>query len=183
MLIGFEAALALVAVGLGRLLSVDPFTTLTASAGAVGWGLAGALPMLAAAWGVSKARGTVWEPVFAPILSVVDEVIMPLFAGWPVVDLALAGLCAGIGEELLFRGVVQAAAMESYGAPAGLLAASLVFGLLHYVNVAYAVFAALVGIYLGGLWLATGNLAAPITAHAVYDVAALIYLTRRHDRL
>jgi uncharacterized protein len=38
--------------------------------------------------------------------------------------------------------------------------------------------AALMGAYLGWLWLLTGNLLTPIIAHAVYDLAALLVLTR-----
>ena len=40
--------------------------------------------------------------------------------------------------------------------------------------------AAVVGIYLGLLWLATGNLLVPIVTHGVYDFAALVWLLRRY---
>ena len=52
------------------------------------------------------------------------------------------------------------------------------FGLLHPITRAYAVIAALLGAYLGGLWLAGGNLLTPIVAHALYDFVALVYLLR-----
>ena len=38
--------------------------------------------------------------------------------------------------------------------------------------------AGLFGLYLGALWLLTGNLLVAIAAHAVYDFFALLYLVR-----
>jgi membrane protease YdiL (CAAX protease family) len=59
-----------------------------------------------------------------------------------------------------------------------IVSVAVLFGLLHAVNAAYAVLAALMGLYLGWLWTATGNLAVPIVAHAVYDFLALEYILR-----
>jgi len=42
----------------------------------------------------------------------------------------------------------------------------------------YALLAGVVGLYLGGLYLLTGNLLVPIVVHALYDVVALGYLRR-----
>ena len=36
----------------------------------------------------------------------------------------------------------------------------------------------LMGLLLGGLWIATGNLLVPIVAHAVYDFLALVWLVK-----
>src|SRR5262249_54526611 len=58
----------------------------------------------------------------------------------------------------------------------GLAAASVLFGLLHAVTPTYAVLATLMGGYLGGLWMATGNILAPIIVHALYDFVVLYYL-------
>jgi membrane protease YdiL (CAAX protease family) len=41
------------------------------------------------------------------------------------------------------------------------------------------VLAALIGAYLGFVFLLSGNLLVPIIAHAVYDVVALFVLARR----
>jgi membrane protease YdiL (CAAX protease family) len=56
--------------------------------------------------------------------------------------------------------------------------ASLVFGLLHALTATYAVLATFMGVYLGAVWLGTGNLLVVVLAHALYDFAALVYLTR-----
>jgi membrane protease YdiL (CAAX protease family) len=81
---------------------------------------------------------------------------------------------------MLFRGLLQPAIAGLWAGPAGvwlgLAGASLLFGLAHAVTRAYVVLAALVGAYLGGLWLATGNLLVPVVAHGLYDFAAILWL-------
>ena len=97
----------------------------------------------------------------------------------------LISLFAGAGEEMLFRGLIQAGLDEWMTGPAGawiaLAVASLLFGLAHMVSATYAVVAALIGAYLGALLIATDNLLAPIVAHGLYDFVALIYLVRDAD--
>jgi len=177
LLIALEALLALVGLGLGHLLRVAPLSTVELNVPSILWGLAATVPMLllAAAIGRFETRFT------RALMQVVDELIVPMFRDWTLLDLALAGACAGIGEEILFRGALQAAASETYGPVIGLVSASVIFGVVHAVNASYAVFATLLGVYLGLLWQLTDNLVAPIIAHGLYDFLALIYLTRiRH---
>ena len=38
--------------------------------------------------------------------------------------------------------------------------------------------AGLIGLYLGWLWMATGNLLVPIVTHTVYDFVVLVYLVK-----
>jgi hypothetical protein len=83
------------------------------------------------------------------------------------------GAAAGVGEEVLFRGVLQ----PLVGWPA----ASVLFGLAHMGGRAmapFAVWAAVMGGALGALAIATGGIVAPIVAHGVYDVLALAYVRR-----
>jgi membrane protease YdiL (CAAX protease family) len=44
------------------------------------------------------------------------------------------------------------------------------------------VLAALIGLYLGWLWLAWGNLLLPIITHGSYDFLALWYLLRARNQ-
>lgn len=104
------------------------------------------------------------------------EVVCPLFAPCTVYDLAAVALLAGVGEEMLFRGVIQGALTRGGGPWVGLAIASALFGLLHAVTPAYAILAALMGAYLGWLWQVTNNLLTPIIVHALYDFAVLLYL-------
>ncbi len=129
-----------------------------------------------------------WACVFLPIrplqdlLRFVEEHLIPWMRNCRLAEMALIAALAGLGEEMLFRGVLQPALADWLGGPAGpwiaCAVAALVFGLIHWLTTTYAVLASLIGLYLGWLWLATGNLLVPIAAHALYDFVALVYLVR-----
>ncbi|MHB0957406.1 MAG: CPBP family intramembrane glutamic endopeptidase [Pirellulaceae bacterium] len=112
----------------------------------------------------------------------VREEVVPLFRGTSAGGLLAISLAAGIGEELLFRGFLQSAIADRWGPVGGLWAgwitASVLFGLCHSLCLAYALLATGIGLVLGGLYLATGSLVAPMTTHAAYDFLALLYLLR-----
>jgi membrane protease YdiL (CAAX protease family) len=116
------------------------------------------------------------------MMRLVDELLVPAFARWTIGELLLVSLLAGVGEELLFRGVLQPALAGSLGPWWALIAASLMFGLVHFLSVSYAVFATLMGVWLGVLWIASGNLLVPIVAHAAYDFLTLVYVRRERAR-
>ena len=86
---------------------------------------------------------------------------------------------------MLFRGVIQAAVAREIGGPhgiwVGLLIAAMLFGLLHSITPTYAFLAGLIGLYLGGLWVACDNLLVPITVHALYDFVVLVYLVKMRE--
>ena len=91
----------------------------------------------------------------------------------------LVSALAGIGEELLFRGVLQAGLSEAWSPMAGIVVASLLFGAAHAVSLSYLVLATLMGLYLGLLYHLTGNLLLPIIVHALYDWIAIHFYLRR----
>ena len=113
-------------------------------------------------------------PVFPGVTSIrrlYRSMFKPLFDGVGAVDVVVISVAAGIGEELLFRGVLQA--------EFGLVPASLVFGLLHMGGsgtFAFGCWVAVMGAVLGGLAVWTQGLLAPIIAHAAYDAVALAYI-------
>ena len=118
-------------------------------------------------------------PVHRLVSFVVDQ-LGALVAARSPAELALLAAVAGISEEVLFRGVVQVALARVFGDPGALLAASVLFGLVHFATRAYAVLAGVMGLYLGALFLFQGTLLAPIITHAVYDFIALILVARRY---
>jgi membrane protease YdiL (CAAX protease family) len=85
---------------------------------------------------------------------------------------------AGVGEEVFFRGWIQNALASKLGIWAGILIASLIFGLAHYLSTNYFIYAFITGIYLGVIYNTTGNLYIVMAIHALYDFVALIYLVR-----
>jgi membrane protease YdiL (CAAX protease family) len=108
------------------------------------------------------------------------ESILPLFRECSLETLLLISLAAGVGEELLFRGVAQLGIEQASGSTwLAIAVASVLFGLAHPITKTYALLAGLIGIYFGVLLVATGNLVAPIVAHAAYDFFALVYLLRQ----
>jgi CAAX protease family protein len=168
----FEAGLAAVACLIGLFLKIPPWQRVIWRPIDVGWGLLATLPMFLGLLNVRRIQG---GPL-ARLNSAVDEMLVPLFAQCTLIQLALISTVAGIGEEFLFRGVLQPVLIGWWGIVPGLFVASIVFGLLHAVTVAYALLAAVVGAYLGWLALATDNLLGPIIAHSLYDFLALVYL-------
>ncbi|PQA86738.1 CPBP family intramembrane glutamic endopeptidase [Hyphococcus luteus] len=92
--------------------------------------------------------------------------------------IALMAVCAGISEELLFRGLLQTWIAGFAPLAVAIILSNVVFGMLHMRTILYAVIAGLVGVYLGVLFAVTDNLLAPMAAHALYDAVALEY-TRR----
>jgi membrane protease YdiL (CAAX protease family) len=150
--------------------------SLPADAAAICWGVVAALPMLA---GLLLLDRVPLRP-FVRLQRYIRRLIAPLFSRASLVELALISLIAGIGEELLFRGLIQDGLAVWIGGPpgicVGLAVSSVLFGLAHSLTRTYAVLAAVVGLYLGVLLLLTGNVLAPITAHAVYDFVALVYV-------
>ena len=86
---------------------------------------------------------------------------------------------AGVSEEILFRGVIQPGLTRWMPAGTALLITSVLFGLVHFASRSYALFATIMGCYLGMLFQLTGNLFAPMVTHATYDFVALIWVSRR----
>jgi len=87
-------------------------------------------------------------------------------------DCLLLAAWSSVGEEAFFRGALQPLL--------GWVTASLVFGLVHFVPrrefLPWTGFAVLVGFLLGWLFEATGNLVAPVVAHAVVNALNLRFL-------
>ena len=86
--------------------------------------------------------------------------------------------CSGFAEEVFFRGVLQPRL--------GWLGATVLFGLAHIPPTRtlwlWSVFALLAGGLLGALFSATGNLLAPVVAHAGINAVNLTLLSRRFGR-
>ena len=107
-----------------------------------------------------------------------DQEVVPLLDKSSWSEIALVSLSAGVGEEMLFRGVVQASIGSWLGITWGLVLASLLFGLFHPISLTYMIIATILGFYLGLVMIAGGNLLSVMVVHALYDFAALGYLLR-----
>lgn len=179
----FEGSLVVAAVLLGWMFQVPPFESISPQYSAdysdgvsLVIGACATAPMLVMLVAIDTAP---WGP-FRRLRKVVDQRVAPMFQNLSTTEVFIIALLAGIGEEALFRGFLQEAitAASSAGPMTGLMVASVLFGVCHWLTNTYALFAVIMGLLMGGLLLLTGNLLAPISAHVIYDFIAILYLQR-----
>lgn len=101
-----------------------------------------------------------------------------LFNSWTLTQFLLISICAGVGEELLFCGLIQEGLMRLIGAWPALIISGAVFGMVHWYSNYYFIYATFMGMFLGALYWQSGNLLAPIICHTLYDFTVLIILMR-----
>jgi len=104
-----------------------------------------------------------WDPSFARVRSLpIVALGILFFTAWP--------------EEFLFRGLLQNLLSRSFNNKwAGLLVASLIFGLSHilhapYPNWKYVLLAAIAGLFYGHVWMKTGSLLPGALVHGLVDI-------------
>lgn len=171
---GFEISLLLLAAIIARLAQRPLFADLHWNFEDALWGINATAPPLAV---FVHSLQSDWKP-FREIRGALDRTVGQLFRRFSVVQLLVVSALAGISEEVLFRAVAQGGLGESLGRMVALLVASVAFGCVHLLNWSYGCFSFLAGLYLGGLWLATGNLLTPMITHGLYDFLALVYYLR-----
>ena len=162
----FEGSLVGLATALGWWLDVAPLTRFTWDRTGLIGGLAATVPM----FGLFAVAYRFPAGPMRRIKQFLLEALGPSLIACRWYDLLLVALVAGIGEELLFRGVLQP--------KLGIWGSNILFGLVHLITPAYAVTAGLIGAYLGWLLDASGNLLAPILAHGLYDFLAFLVVAR-----
>ena len=94
------------------------------------------------------------------------------FAGSSIFQAVLGGITAALGEELFFRGFIQA----QWGLAAGVL----LFGLAHFGRkdirvVSYWSF--MHGLIIGLSYRFSGNILVPMMTHGFFDMGGVIYFT------
>jgi uncharacterized protein len=124
------------------------------------------------------ALGVVFYRLSPTLRKLSDELAPRLIDGARTRDLVLVAVMSGVGEEVLFRGALQP--------ELGLVATSLLFGALHVgpdrrylVWTAWAVGA---GFLFGFLYVWTGGILAPATAHVLHNAATLLLWKRSRLR-
>jgi len=110
------------------------------------------------------------------IARIVREMFQQYMSPLKLWQLAVISALAGIGEELLFRGLFQLGLATVVDLWLAIFFVSLIFGLFHAVTPTYFLLAFVISLYLGFLFVHTGNLVVPIAIHALYDFAILLYI-------
>lgn len=170
-----EGGLALISLILLDNFRDEVLSQINLSWGATGYALLLCLPMLGVLFVAMRSK---WQP-FSHLKIELEEKIQPIFANCKLIDLAFISFLAGFGEELFFRGWLQNLLTDKLGIWAGILLASLIFGLAHYISKEYVIYASLTGIYLGLIYHVSGNLYVVMAIHALYDFIALVYLVEK----
>jgi membrane protease YdiL (CAAX protease family) len=133
--------------------------------------------------GVIVACGTVISGLviyrLIPVLrGLSDELAPHLVDGARRRDLVLVSILSGVGEEVFFRGALQPLV--------GLVVASLLFGALHVGPdrryLVWTLWAVAAGFLFGALYLWTGGILAPVTAHVLHNAATLLLWKRFRRR-
>jgi membrane protease YdiL (CAAX protease family) len=119
------------------------------------------------------------RPTLRELRRQVERLIAEMFPASSAAQLALIALLAGIGEELLFRGVLQSLIGQWTTPIIGLCITSLLFGVAHALSKLYFILATAIGLCFGALVLQYNDLVAPMVAHGLYDFLALSYFSRR----
>jgi len=92
------------------------------------------------------------------------------------VNLVLVAVFAGVGEELLFRGVLQRLFIKLFKNPwAGILVTAFIFSAIHLQFYGF-IPRFILGILLGLLYWYSGSLWPAIIAHFVYDAFAVVMI-------
>lgn len=92
-------------------------------------------------------------------------------------------ICAGLGEEALFRGGLQTLLGDYLPAPLAIVLAAALFALIHFAKPLNSALIFAIGCLFGGVYWATGSLLTVIVAHTVYDVYALWALQQALHRM
>jgi membrane protease YdiL (CAAX protease family) len=135
----------------------------------------------AAAGGVMAAATYLLYPVLARLAPFIATDTARLYAAFRPSSLLIASVALGpvvLGEELVWRGVVQAALVRSLGPWGGVTLAAAAYALAHaplgspvLVNVAL-----MCGLFWGALRATTSSLVPTLVAHLVWDVLVLLWL-------
>ncbi|PPD29536.1 MAG: CPBP family intramembrane metalloprotease [Methylomonas sp.] len=176
----FEAALTLLAIGVGWLTGIDPFEDLIFNERAFVNGVLLTLPLLLLFFSMQELP----IQALAKIRQLLLETLGARLYQCHWTDLLILAVIAGFSEEVLFRGALQPWLENVTGITNGLLISNLIFALVHAVTPLYALLAMLMGLYLGMSldYDTERNLLTPIVIHSLYDFIAFIVILRNYRK-
>lgn len=183
----FELGIGLLAVVLASFAGVHPHETMPkiTEYNRIGFGLvtgfAVGLGMVIMVHGLEIFRFR-WIEDASEIAEKHLSVLLRVCNVWHLFALSL---CAGVGEELLFRGWLQGTLVRELepfgmgGIAFAIFLASLMFGIVHPLSRGYVVVATILGIILGITAYWSQNIFMAIIGHTVYDAILMILFVRK----
>lgn len=171
----FSIAFIVIAFGVGWVLGVDPLQNLNWSWPDLFIGAAAALPMFLFFLFAVRTR----IPAFQKIKQFLLDELGPRIEHGSILELFILCIFIGLGEEMLFRGVLQSWATQ-YGVVFAIVFTNMLFGIVHSITRLYVIVATLMGVYLSLLLVlfSPQNLLIPITTHTIYDFLCFITIMR-----
>lgn len=189
----FIAALLAAAVltGLGTAVGLDTDVTGSLARIAVGF----ALLVLVRHYVAWKRSLTGLRLVLPALAVVVFNIALEALAGMPLRGLSelpyvlLLGIAPAIFEETIFRAAVIGKLRESGQTPIRTLwLSALLFGAVHLTNIAgmtstnvlvQTLYAVVIGLFLGAVYITSGDFVSVIIAHAAIDISHQLYAVHR----
>jgi len=95
---------------------------------------------------------------------------------WP--GIIILSCSAGVGEELLIRGLLQTWLVSHFGVWAGVILASLIFGVMHAMTKLYVLITFLLGLVFGVIYVISDSIVLVMIAHTVYDIFAFAVIVK-----
>ena len=176
--LSIEGGLLLLAIMLAWVFNIPVLASLHVNGPDMAIGIVSTSPLLVMLiWIMQKPVGPLRD-----IKTLLETKVVPLVRSCTIFDFAWISLLAGLGEEILFRGVMQMGLYKVTSPVIAIIISGVIFGLAHCITIVYATIAGFIGVYFGIVFLYTGNLLSVITAHAVYDFIALVYLVKLRSR-
>lgn len=160
----------LLARGLGAQIR-ESFALHPVQPGQLGWSLligVGIVP----AMGLLGALNAQWIQPSTEALEFIDELTPTSPASWVAMILAVA-ILTPLGEEFLFRGVLQDAATPALGVAPAAVVVGLIFGAVHF-QPWYLLPLCVVGMILGLVRMLTGSVFACAAVHGAYNLGMLL---------
>jgi hypothetical protein len=168
-----EGGMFVAALVIGLLAGVPLWEGASVGWSSVSMGMAAGLALLAAAATITESN----LPFAVQMRRDIDRLLI-LFRGATLADFLVISILAGLGEEALFRGLLQTGLAGVLGVPLAIGLAAIAFGFAHFISNAYVMFAAVLGVFFGMLQAWSGNIVVPMIAHATYDFVALCFVYR-----
>ena len=105
-------------------------------------------------------------------LGEIDQLVGAARDTVPWLAVLAIGIAPGVGEELLFRGLLQRSVARRLGSGLGVIVAAAVFGAVHF-DPMHSPAAFVLGLYLGTVGVLAGNVWAPMLCHVANNLAAV----------
>lgn len=177
-----EGGLLLLALVLAWLLEVPLKPLLVVDPAAILWGVGATVPLVLLFWVTySRPAGG-----FRGVKDFLHQALGPPLSSCRWYELLWVAALAGIGEEFLFRGVLQTWLDDHWGPWLALILTNVVFAICHAISPTYLVMAFLMGLALSSLMefpTEQPNLFTPIITHALYDFVAFWVVARDWKKL